>query len=95
MTAFDRSDDIERHVDQIRPIVAILVPPDDAEYLVQVINYVEVSSKRQGGAALSERLHHIRAQLAAGVAAVTDSHRCETPDLSEPEVQQSESDLLE
>ena len=94
MTTPGRDDDIERQVDQIRPIVAILVPPDDAEYLVQMINFIEASSKRQGGAPLSERLVSVRAQLAAGVKAVVGSHRCEDDALSPPEVSDSDRDVL-
>lgn len=60
-------------MDEIRPVIAILVPPDDAEYLCQLINYVEASSKRQGGAPLSARLVSIRQQLATGVSAVVGS----------------------
>ncbi len=89
-----RSDDGERIVDEIRPIVAILLPPDDAEYLVKMIDYIEASNRRQGGAPLSERLHRVRAQLAAGVQAVLGSHRCEDDSLPTQEVPHSDSDVL-
>jgi excisionase family DNA binding protein len=58
-------------MDQIRGVVAVLVPPDDAEYLVQVISYIEAANKRQGGVQLSARLVSIRHRLAAAVRDVT------------------------
>lgn len=82
-------------VDEIRAVVAVLVPPEDAAYLVELINYLEASHKRQHGAPLSERLHRVRAQLAAGVAAVVaSSHRCDDDALSPPEVSKSDRDVL-
>jgi hypothetical protein len=81
--------------DEIRPIIGVILPPEDAEYLCQLISYVEAVNKRQGGSPLSARLHHIRAQLAAGVQAVLGSHRCDDDAALTPEVPQSESDLLD
>jgi hypothetical protein len=57
--------------DQIRAVVAVLVPPDDALYICKLIDYIEASNKRQGGAPLSARLASIRRRLAAAVMDVT------------------------
>lgn len=80
--------------DEIRAVVAVLVPPEDAEYLVKMIDYIEASNRRQGGAPLSERLHRVRAQLAAGVRAVVGSHRCEDDSSPTQEVPHSDLDVL-
>lgn len=93
MTTTNRADDTHA-ANSIRAVVAVLVPPEDAEYLVQLINYVEASNKRQGGAPLSGRLVSVRAQLAAGVRAVVGSHWCEDDALSAPEVSDSDRDVL-
>jgi Helix-turn-helix domain len=79
---------------EIRAVVAVLVPAEDAEYLVKMIDYIEASNKRQGGAPLSARLHRVRAQLAAGVQAVLGSHRCDDNADMAPEVSESDSDAL-
>jgi hypothetical protein len=76
--------------DEIRAVIAVLLPPEDAEYLVKMIDYIETSNRRQGGSPLSARLHRVRSQLAAGVAAVTGSHPCEDDALSASDVQNSD-----
>ncbi len=80
--------------DKIRAVVAVLVPPDDAAYLVKVIDYIEAANKRQGGVPLSERLVSVRAQLAAGVKAVVGSHRREDDVISALALSDSDSDVL-
>jgi Helix-turn-helix domain len=80
--------------DEIRAVVAIMLPPEDAEYLCQMIDFIEASAKRQGGSPISDRLHRVRSQLAAGVAAVLGSHRCEDDVISSLAVSESDRDVL-
>lgn len=61
--------------DEIRAVIAVLVPADDARYLVRVIDFIEKENQRKGGVSLSQRLVVIRDRLAAGSAALSSRQR--------------------
>jgi hypothetical protein len=61
-------------VSEIRACHGVLLPADDAEYLVQVIDYVKVKAKAEG-VPLSARLVRIRSQMAEEAMAVNSRRR--------------------
>jgi hypothetical protein len=80
--------------DEIRAVIGVIIPPEDAEYLCQLISYVEATAKRQGGSPLSGRLVSIRSQLAAGVQAVTGSRTREDSDAVALDASESNREAL-